>query len=313
VQTPTADVVTKSLTGQNLKARLAIILPAPEEIVSKLAFTSHGDIVSFTKSLQNADYFLIGHVTSSSEIEYAWARPDVTEEEIRNQYEVARRKMEPISLSGWPLRSAWLTVNEPTSLSAAGSKLTQQGLDLARIAGWLQLQTPIPDDAFPYSIALRDENNGQLSDGELMGNRTYKITLRRDPHSHRTSVSSRRVYIFVVDSFGKGTLVFGANLDNEFPRKDIGTLQDEIELNTQVDITSPYGIDNFFLLTSAQPIDNPETVFNFDGVRTRGRGLGGPLEKLIESRAVGARGAISGVPTNWSIERTAFRSKDPTR
>jgi hypothetical protein len=248
-------------------------------------------------------------VTSAGNIEYAWARPSVTQEEIRKQYQAASLEKHAIPLSGWPLRSDWV----PASLSGAAGTLTQQGLDLARIAGWLQLQTPIPDDAFPYNLSLQDEKNRQLSDGELMGNRTYKIILRRDPLSRQTSVTPRRVYVFVVDSYGKGTLVYGTNLDNEFPRKDSGKLPDEIDLNAEVQITPPYGIDNYFLMTSVQPIDNPEAVFNFEGVRTRGVGPGGPLEKLIESHAAGTRGALSGVPTNWSIDRIPFRSKDPNQ
>jgi hypothetical protein len=226
-------------------------------------------------------------VTAGGGIEYAWARPSVTQEDIRNQYEVARAHKQPISFSGWPLRSEWLAANE-TGFATSGSALTQKGLDLARIAGWLQLQTPVPDDAFPYGIGLRDEKNLEISDGELTGNRTYKIILRRDPLSRQTSVTPRRVYVFVADSFGKGTLVSGAgNLDNEFPPKEVKKLPDEIDLNAEVQITPPYGIDNYFLMTSVQPIDNPEAVFNFEGVRTRGVGPSGPLEKLIESHAAG--------------------------
>jgi len=108
----------------------------------------------------------------------------------------------------------------PASLSTAAGTLTESGLDLARIAGWLQLQTPIPDDAFPYNLALNDEKTRQLSDGELRGNRTYKIILRRDPLSKQKSVTPRRVYVFVVDSFGKGTLVFGTAISKTtFPEK----------------------------------------------------------------------------------------------
>ncbi len=289
------------------------------ELVSKLAFASHGNIVGFSESLRNANYFLIGHVTSGGRMEYAWARPAVTQEDIRKQDEAARREKHPLSLSGWPLRSDWLAVNDPADLSAAGGKLTEQGLGLARIAGWLQLQTPIPDDAFPYSLALRDEKNGQLSDGELLGKRDYKIILRRDPLSQQTTVTPRRVYVFVVDSFGQGTLVFGkGNVDNEFPRKESSNQDkakppDEIDLNAEVEIKDPWGIDNYFLLTSAQAIDDPDDVFNFEGVRTRGFTQGGPLERLIENHAAGTRGALSGVPTNWSIERIPFRSKDPNQ
>ncbi len=303
-EVPSSGNIVKSLAGQSPKPRLAIILPAPVEWVSKLSFTDSGNIVGFTNSLLNADYFLLGRVSPTGGIEYAWARPSETQEDIRQQYEAARKQKLPISLAGWPLRSNWLPVSE----SGAGATLTQQGLDLARVAGWLRLQTPVPDDAFPYNIALRDEKGG-FSDGDLMGNHTYRIILRRDQLSRAKSVPPRRVYVFVVDAYGKGTLVFGTNVDNEFPRRD-APAPEQIELSL-VDIIPPWGTDNYFLLTSAEPIDNPETVFNYEGVRMRGGGSGGPLEKLIASRAAGTRGALSGVPTNWSIERTPFRSKDP--
>ncbi len=312
-EVPSADEVVKALAGQTSKARLAVIPPVPQELLSSLSFSSKGNIVSFAKSLQSADYFLAGRVNAGGGVEYAWARPWVTQEDMRNQYEAARREKRPLLLSGWPLRSEWLAVNE-AGLAASGGALTQKGLDLARIAGWLQLQTPVPDDAFPYGIGLRDEKTRELSEGELTGKRTYKIVLRRDPLSPQTPVTPRRVYSFVVDRFGTGTLVFPAgNLDNEFPQKDLTTLPDEIDLNAKVQITPPYGIDNYFLMTSVQPIDNPEAVFNFDGVRTRGFGARGPLEKLLSGHAAGTRGALSGVPTNWSIERIPFRSKDPNQ
>ena len=117
--------------------------------------------------------------------------------------------------------------------------------------------------------------------------------------------------MFVVDSFGKGTLVFGdGNLDNQVPRNETTDLPAEIDLKQTVGIEAPWGTDNYYLLTSLQPIDNPGDVFNFEGARTRGAGAGGPLEKLIENRSAGTRGALSGVPTNWSIERTAYRSQE---
>src|SRR5690348_6974142 len=123
----------------------------------------------------------------------------------------------------------------------------------------------------------------------------------------------RRVYLFVVDSYGKGTLVFPtANLENEFPPSK--STPDEIELTkAQADlcVSPPFGVDNYFLLSTAQAIDEPQTIFNFEGVRTRSmRQFKNPLEKLISMRAAGSRGSISGVPTDWSIERVSFRSID---
>jgi hypothetical protein len=79
-------------------------------------------------------------------------------------------------------------------------------------------------------------------------------------------------------------------------------------------VTEPYGIDNYFLLTTRQPIDDPQTVFNFQGVRTRGvLPSADPLSRLLSMRVAGTRGSLSGVPTDWSIENIAFRSAPPDR
>lgn len=300
-EAPSVDEVLKLLAGRTPKVRLAILLPATPELVSGLAFGARGNIVSVTKSIASADYFLAGRAVASGDIEYAWARPQETQEDIDGAHGEHHRR-QSASLSAWPLRSEWLGAKDV-------AKLTEHGLDLARLAGWLQIETPVPDDAFPYHLALRDEG-GQFSQGELTGNRTYRLLLRRDPSATEKTVAPRRVYVFVVDSFGKGTLVFpGGNVENEFPRKDMITQPAVIDLQQTIDIEAPWGIDNYYLLTSTQPIDNAEAVFNFAGVRTRG-GAGGPLEKLIENHTTGTRGALSGVPTNWSIERTAFRSEE---
>ncbi len=303
-EAPSADDVLKLLAGRTPKARLAILLPATPELISGLASSARGNVVSITKSIASADYFLAGRAAPTGEIEYAWARPQETQEDIDGAHGEHHHR-QSASLSAWPLRSEWLG---PKDIA----KLTEYGLDLARLAGWLQLETPVPDDAFPYHLALRDEGGGQLSQGELTGHHTYRLLLRRDGSAPEKTVAPRRVYVFVVDSFGQGTLVYGGrNLDNEFPRKDMTTLPAEIDLRQSVDIKDPWGTDNYYLLTSVQPIDNANDVFNFDGVRTRGASReGGPLEKLLANHSAGTRGALSGVPTDWSIERTAFRSEE---
>jgi hypothetical protein len=306
-EAPSADDVMKVLAGRTAKTRLAILLPPTPELIAGLAFSARGNIVSVTKSITDAGYFLAGRAAASSadnrgEIEYAWARPSVTQEDI-DGVDGEHHHRRSAGLSVWPLRSDWHGAKDVT-------KLTDDGVNLARLAGWLQIDTPVPDEAFPYHLALRDEA-GQLSQGELTGNHTYKLLLRREATAAGKTVAPRRVYVFVVDSFGKGTLVYpNGNVDNEFPRKDAASVPEEIDLNQTVGIEQPWGTDNYYLLTSAQPIDNPDAVFNFAGVRTRGTARGGPLERLLENHTAGTRGALSGVPTNWSIERTAFRSEE---
>jgi hypothetical protein len=302
-EAPSADDVVKALAARTPKARLAILLPATPELIAGLAFSAHGNIVSVTKSITDAGYFLAGRAAATGEIEYAWARPSVTQEDIDGAHGEHHHR-QSANLSVWPLRSDWHGAKDVT-------KLTDDGVNLARLAGWLGLATPVPDDSFPYHLALRDEA-GQLSQGELTGNHTYKLLLQRDASATGKTVAPRRVYVFVVDSFGTGTLVYpSGNVDNQFPRKDTPTQLAEIDLNQTIGIDNPWGTDNYYLLTSVQPIDNADAVFNFAGVRTRGAAYAsGPLEKLLESHTAGTRGALSGVPTNWSIERTAFRSEE---
>jgi len=298
---PSADDVLNVLAGKTPRAKLAVLLPPTAELISGLAFK--GNVVTVTKSIADADYFLAGRANAAVEAEYAWARPSVTQEDIDGAHGEHHHGQSE-SLSVWPLRSDWVAA------AGASAKLSGFGLDLARLAGWLELKTPVRDDAFPYHLQLRDER-GMPSHGELTGNHTYKLLLSRDSSAVANSVAPRRIYVFVVDSFGKGTLVFGdGNLDNQVPRNETTDLPAEIDLKQTVGIEAPWGTDNYYLLTSLQPIDNPGDVFNFEGARTRGAGAGGPLEKLIENRSAGTRGALSGVPTNWSIERTAYRSQE---
>jgi hypothetical protein len=297
-ENPSADDVLKLLGSRTPKARLAIFLPATPELVSALALSAPGSVVGIAKSIDTADYFLAGRPTPAGGPQYAWARFEETREDIDGPSGEHHDQ-----LSAWPLRSEWRP--------ADGAKLTDDALDLARLAGWLALRTPVSDDEFEYHLAMRDEN-GQLSEGKLAGNHTYRLLLRRDSLIAKEAVSQRRVYVFVVDSFGKGTLIYpNGNVDNEFPRKDAMPPPAEIDLNQTIEITSPWGADNYYLLTSAQPIDNAGAVFNFAGVRTRGDAqASGPLERLVGSRATGSRGALSGIPTNWSIERTTYRSEE---
>jgi hypothetical protein len=75
-------------------------------------------------------------------------------------------------------------------------------------------------------------------------------------------------------------------------------------------IAEPYGVDHYFLLSSANPIDNPQAVLNFEGARTRGGDPQGsdPLARLLHNTATGTRGEVARIPVNWSIERLSLVS-----
>jgi len=296
----------KYLPAGSEKPRLSVLVPIASEVAGSIHL-GRGS-VSVVDTPASADYVLLGRYTDKNLIEYAWGQPSTTEEELQRQHEEARKSGRPRPLPARPIRTDWLSA-EPLA-----SSLAEATMQLARVVGWLDLRNLIPDDSFPYHLALRDVETKQIvSQGELQGGGNYKLLLKRDGQTAGPS-APRRVYIFVVDSFGKGTLVFpAANLENEFP--DPGKPPpDEIEVTkatTDLCVSPPFGIDNYFLLSTSQAIDQPQTVFNFEGVRTRStRSFKNPLENLISMRAAGSRGSLSGLPTDWSIERVSFRSVD---
>jgi len=251
-------------------------------------------------SPQKADYVLLGRLCPAPDAaaaEYSWALPDLSEDAM------PRGK-----LSALPLRTDWFG---DTASGVPVAPLRNALAGLMRIAGWLSLAPPALDNAWPYELVLQNTNTKQILSGqEVRGGEHYNLMLRAKPGVSLTNVSPRRVYVFVIDSFGQGTLVFGENLQNEFPR--IGDDQAElIPLTAAVTISKPYGIDNYFLLASATPIDNPDTVFNFSDVRTRGSQPADPLSRLLVHTGTAMRGTVTNVPLNWSIERLTLRSRQP--
>jgi hypothetical protein len=284
-------------------------------MASEVARSIQPGNVAVVDTPASADYMLLGRYTDKNRIEYAWAQPATTEEELQLQYEEARKSGRPGPLPARPMRTEWLGAEgKQQGAKPLGSSLAEAAMQLARVVGWLDLHNPISDNSFPYHLALRSVETKQVvSQGELQSGGNYKLLLKRDVASRSGAVTPRRVYIFVIDSYGKGTLVFPpANLENEFPPAK--STPDEIEITkaeTDLCVSPPFGIDNYFLLSTTQALDEPQTVFNFEGVRTRSmRQFRNPLESLIYMRAAGSRGSLSGVPTDWSIERVSFRSID---
>jgi hypothetical protein len=306
IERPTVDAVMRLLPDAP-KPRLFVLIPPVPGLATALQPVSGAYKQNFTivDSPGQADYVLVGRLCEPRKpqcVEYAWALPDATVGE-----KAAR-----------PLRTDWVSGREEVPPAAA--VLRDAALGLARVVGWQQLQSPEPDDSWPYQLALQNAATKQiLALSEVRGGERYKLMLRRKAKETRGAVPARRVYVFAVDSFGKATLLFGNNLENEFPRSDLGSVDapESIALTASdwdLRISEPYGGDNYFLLASATPIDNPESIFNFDGVRSRGGpSAASPLARLLENAASGTRGAVAGIPVTWSIQRLMLISRPPDR
>jgi hypothetical protein len=284
--------------------RLFVQFPPDEGIAGALKFENGA--VAAVDSPELADYVLLGRLEPSSgrlepgsdSVNYAWALADLTQSGLSKG-----------KLSTRPLRTDWFPAG---GTSDAGPKLKATALGLARVNGWLNLASPAADPDGPFELLLKHTRTGQIvSSTELRGGENYKLMLRA--RAGHPPAGPQRVYVFAVDSFGEAKLLFGDNLDNEFPRPGQAGVAGLVPLTTQdfdLTVDAPYGVDNYFLLTSEIPIDNPETIFNFAGVRTRGGELRAmnPLARLLENTVSGKRGGVSGIPLNWSIEHLTLVS-----
>jgi len=303
--TSSAPILIQSLTPnaferllpRNARARLFVQIPPAAEMVAALRLENVA--ADTADSPGKADYVLLGRLCATpgtAAAEYSWAVPDLSEDALPKD-----------RFSALPLRTDWFA---GTAADAPAEPLRNALVGLTRVAGWLSLTPPASDNAWPYELVLQNAKTQQILSGqEVRGGEQYKLMLRAMPGASLKAVSPRRVYVFVIDSFGRGTLVFGENLENEFPR--IGDDSAELIPLTDVTITisEPYGLDHYFLLASATPIDNPETVFSFSDVRTRGAQPADPLSRLLVHTGTATRGTVTNVPLNWSIERLTLRSR----
>jgi Caspase domain len=278
---PTASEIHHHLPGSG--ARLFLQAGPSESLLASLRFEDRAILRVDTP--EHADYALLGRFCGAGCTEYAWGNP-------------ASDGHPKAALA--PTRTDWLRASEATA------KLRGNALELAKIVGWLDLNAPGFDAGWPYQLAFEDTRTKKLiSSSEVRVGERYKLMLRESAEGLRVGIPSRRVYVFTVDSFGETKLLFGDNLENEFPRMgevDPAQIFPLTAAEFDLEIGPPYGVDNFFLLASATPIDNPETVFNSSGVRTRSGTQNSPLARLIEQTVAGKRGPITGIPTNWSIQ-----------
>jgi hypothetical protein len=298
----TAETIARLLAQTTAKPLILAWIPSPPELTQSLRF---GGNIAVVKSPALADYVLLGRpcVSGRSQCaEYAWVLPDIP----GHSDNVDR-----------PLRTNWVTDDEDGR--PASGALEEAALGLARILGWSRLRSPEVDNSWPYHLALQNTRTKSILDShQVKGGECYKALLEAAPGAADRDVQFRRVYVFAVDSFGKATLLFGNNLENEFPRFDAtsGAVPETIPLSNRdcdFEIAEPYGMDHYFLLASATAIDSPETVFNFDGVRTRGGEQSGtnPLAQLLQNTATGRRGSVANIPVYWSIQKLRLVSRPP--
>jgi hypothetical protein len=129
-------------------------------------------------------------------------------------------------------------------------------------------------------------------------------------------VEKRWVYVLDIDCHGKGQVIYPRNYtENRFPNgADVGRLFPLPGAHV-MRAGPPYGVDTLILLSTAEPLSEPERL-NFEGAAARGaRTTESPLERLLDRTSSGTRGAGGEVPVNWGIEFTTLRTipRDATK
>jgi len=306
---PAADAVRKLLPEH---ARFLLIVPPTPALVAALHPAAG---VEIAKQRADAQYWLSGRLSGGS-VEYAWLLADATQEG-------ARQLGDRLPL---PARSDWFAggASETEAQAAAGS-LSEKSRLLARIRGWLTLESPPSQGSFPYHLVLRNSDTGEFhTAGDVRDGEKYQLYLKADEAALKNTkdLAQRWVYIFIVDSFGQSQLIYPAiehgNEGNLQPYAQFGDHPKFEPLIALTDadkfafsVEAPFGVDSYFLLTSQEPI-NP-AVFSAEGVRTRAgtrsAAVADPLSELLSDVNTGSRGVRKAeTPATWSIEVQSIRS-----
>ncbi len=303
-----ADAVVRAL-GSAAKPRLYVMLPAAAEVASRLDVgqKSTHPAIGLANSPEEAHYALAGRVNANGKIEYAWMLPLQTS---------------AAALNPKPVRTDWYAAGSAAEMEDAAGRLTESAQRLARVVGWLELETPGHATDFPYELVLQNQSNRQLvsSSAELPDGEKYDLVLRPKPDANWSS-GKWRVYVFILDSYGKGQLLFGdGNLENEFPRPN-ASRSGPVPTGAVIQVADPYGTDTYVLvaLNSAggRLFDAPSSLFTFEGVQTAPAGVsrGGldPLALMFSLTGTGSRGAVVPTPASWTLQRAYFRSLPPAK
>jgi len=260
-------------------------------------------------SRSEADYFLTGRL-EEGQLRYAWVLREATNRQTD-------------WFSSAPGRTNWIAATEHAA--AASTVLSQAVKKLNVVWGWLHLEGPPQDSAFPYVVTgFENASTGVLhnrNDSLILGEQ-YRMVLSasvsaiQDAQMHAVinNVQKRYVYVFALDGNGNGSLLY--------PQLHEGNVENDINFFTNLParlvlpsedylfaVSPPLGVDTFFVLSSEEPIPDPG-ILNFSGVRTRGNpeGVHTPLSTLLFSLGGGARSERKPVPLNWSIEKISVRS-----
>ena len=297
------EIVQTALKDE-LNPKVFVNVPPTPSLANRLgrsAFEQQPLVVG-AASRREAHYVLAGR-RSGGCLQYAWVQPRATEQGLR--------------ANALPARTDWVDVPDPAGDGAdAARRLAEFARRIAAARAWLALDAPPDAGYFPYQLALRHVESGRtVSAGSVTQGDVYRPLLLLTAPSSVRVVDRRYVYAFVVDSFGKRTLLFPppghGNVENHLPYEGGVPRPAELVVGTPFRIGQPLGMDTYVLLTTRDPIPVPELVLDGEGARTRSaEALTVPADGLTRLLLAVGDPTRGRPPTSvyWSIQRLGIIS-----
>ena len=271
------------------KSLLFVQLPVPAAVIRALEIGpgTGREAIEPVTGPEHADFVLTGRLADGN-VSYAWVRPLASSS----------------TSSVLPARTKWYEAKDTLALRYAVTRLR-------RIQAWQMLESPATT-AYAYGLAFRQSrDDAPVRDARVVGAETYKLVLR--PHPSRTA-DQRFVYAFMIDRDGKGVLLFPlrGSVENRFPLRPGKVAPADIVLDGSFEVTKPYGLETYFLLSTDEPLSDP-WILEWDGVRG-GLTARTPLEELlIQTSGLRRSTQPIRIPSRWSIERVLLESVPPKR
>jgi hypothetical protein len=267
----------------------------------------------------DAQYVLVGRL-SEKQIEYAWVQPNsVKDPKLPATAPDLEEGTFCSPSSPLPMRTKWIKSGpNKESLQSAARELERLSIQLGRISALYALNPGSSDSEFPYRLALLNRKTkalvreGPITEGDDIG-----FALVADPEKLGATLKPQWVYIFSLSCTGQAQLWFPSrrqgNAANHLPTKppDGGPWRAQIPLLADEQafiVDKPFGMDTYFLVTSAEPVPDLG-VFEFEPVVDAGsRGGGNSVADILSG--LGSNTLSRGDPpsTDWSIQRLPIPS-----
>jgi hypothetical protein len=288
------DVVAKP----DIKSAI-FFLPVPVELKqSLLKYFLPGTSYQMTNDPALAQYHVSGQVDKAGQTVYY----------LMNRASASKDSLE--ALPNETNRHA-MTSTEPSQIDQLSNKLFDYAVRIGRVRGWLQVSGPGNND-FPFELVVVDaKGNMPGNDGlKLGGEAMLKMVATEQINNPLIEIKDKYVYAFAIDKDGAMGLLYPDKGSGEkFPKRGAdGVIIPEYLLG-EFDVVEPAGIDNFFVLAVKDPIPNPQSIFNQEGVFTsRNASLKGLLDPLINMGTRSVKLGRTETGNDWNLLRLAVKS-----